>query len=306
MSCGAEIEANELMETLLNGVDGIEIPDVDLTGDDFKFPTTDLRVPITRLTNAHLTTGNPESGSGTFDVVMKSISNQLKVEYEQGRITGAEYTKAFTALVSSALSSATSFLLQRDQSYWQSQLLQIQAITARVQLETIKADYIKVKLEALTTKANYATAKIALANASNQYCLTKNELETLRPLQAAGLVADNATKVYTNANLLPAQKDNLLSQGRLLNEQVEVQLAQTADLRTDGTVITGSVGKQKALYSQQITSYQRDAEVKATKLFTDAWITQKTIDEGILPPDAFNNASLQTILEKLKLNNGLT
>lgn len=305
MSCGAEIEASELMETLLEGVDNVEIPDIDLGLPEYQFPTTDIRVPITRLTNANLTTGTVD-GTGTFDVVMKSISNQLKVEYEQGRITGAEYTKAFTALVSSALSSATSFLLQRDQSYWQSQLLQIQAITARVQLETIKADYIKVKLEALATKANYATAKIALANASNQYCLTKNELETLRPLQAAGLVADNATKVYTNANLLPAQKDNLLSQGRLLNEQVEVQLAQTADLRTDGTVITGSVGKQKALYSQQITSYQRDAEVKATKLFTDAWITQKTIDEGILPPDAFNNASLQTILEKLKLNNGLT
>lgn len=305
MSCGAEIEASELMETLLEGVDNIEIPDIDLSLDKYQFPTTDIRVPITRLTNANLTTGTVD-GTGTFDVVMKSISNQLKVEYEQGRITGAEYTKAFTALVSSALSSATSFLLQRDQSYWQSQLLQIQAITARVQLETIKADYIKVKLEALTTKANYATAKIALANASNQYCLTKNELETLRPLQAAGLVADNATKVYTNTNLLPVQKDNLLAQGRLLNEQVEVQLAQTADLRTDGTVITGSVGKQKALYSQQITSYQRDAEVKATKLFTDAWITQKTIDEGILPPDAFNNASLQTILEKLKLNNGLT
>ena len=48
-----------------------------------------------------------------------------------------------------------------------------------------------------------------------------------------------------------------------------------------------------------------DAEVKAAKLFTDAWITQKTIDEGLTAPSNFANDSVNTILGVLKANSGL-
>ncbi|MNT93606.1 hypothetical protein D3C72_2351200 [compost metagenome] len=86
---------------------------------------------------------------------------------------------------------------------------------------------------------------------------------------------------------------------------MEAQRGQTLDLRSDGATVTGVMGQQKVLYAQQVTSYQRDAEVKAAKLFTDAWITQKTMDEGLLPPDGFTNASVDTILTALKANNNL-
>lgn len=61
---------------------------------------------------------------------------------------------------------------------------------------------------------------------------------------------------------------------------------------------------QIALYQQQVTSYQRDAEVKAARIFTDAWITMKTIDEGIDPPDGFTNARIDDVLKLLRDNNG--
>ena len=92
---------------------------------------------------------------------------------------------------------------------------------------------------------------------------------------------------------------------KLVAEQMESQRSQTMDTRTDGLPVTGLTGKQKALYEQQITSYKRDAEVKAAKLFTDAWITQKTIDEGLSPPANFANPSLDGILGTLKVNNAL-
>lgn len=304
MSCGAENEAKTLIDELLDGIE-ITIPNIDMSGTSYQFPVTDIRTPIARLTTADLTTGQV-GGTGVFDQVMKSVSNHLMDEYNKNRITGAEYTKAYIALVTAAMSSSTSFLLQRDQAYWQAQLSQIQAITARVQLETAKAEYAKIGLEALTAKAQYAVAAMNVAKASNDYCLTKNELEVLRPLQAAGLTQDNTTKSYTNLNILPEQKNNLIAQGDLLKEQAEVQRAQTMETRSDGSPINGSIGKQKALYTQQITSYQRDSEVKVAKIFSDAWITMKTIDEGVLPPDGFANTSLDQILAKLKLNNSLT
>ena len=102
------------------------------------------------------------------------------------------------------------------------------------------------------------------------------------------------------------QLQQILPQQRLLLiEQSETARAQTMDIRTNGAEIVGLLGKQKDLYSQQIISYKRDAENKAAKLFTDAWTVMKTMDEGLLPPTNFTNASLDPILGIIKSNNEL-
>ena len=105
--------------------------------------------------------------------------------------------------------------------------------------------------------------------------------------------------------LLETQNQVAEKQVVLTTEQAESQRAQTLDTRLDGATVTGLMGKQKELYSQQITSYKRDAEVKAGKLWIDAWITMKTIDEGLLPPDQFTNIEINEVLATLKTNNVL-
>lgn len=277
MSCSAEVEANRLLEELTKG-DDFTLPDIDMSGPEWDIPGGDgspIFGAITKVTNESLTT-REVGGSGTFDALMESAHNHLKAEFKANRITGGEYTKAYIAMMESCMSNAVQFLLGRDQAYWAAALAQIQAVTARVTLATSKAQFVLAKLQALSAKSEYALTKMKIATESETYCAA-----------------------LFNANqMLPQQL-------KLLTEQTEAQRAQTLDTRTDGAVVKGSVGKQKELYSQQITSYQRDAEVKASKLFTDAWITQKTIDEGLNPPNGFTNASIDTILTKLKSNNGL-
>lgn len=277
MSCSAEVEANRLLEELTKG-DDFALPDIDMSGPEWDIPGGDdspIFGAITKITNESLTT-REVGGSGTFDALMESAHNHLKAEFKANRITGGEYTKAYIAMMESCMSNAVQFLLGRDQAYWAAALAQIQAVTARVTLATSKAQFVLAKIQALSAKSEYALTKMKIATESETYC-------------AALFNADQ---------MLPQQL-------KLLTEQTEAQRAQTLDTRTDGAVVRGSVGKQKELYSQQITSYQRDAEVKASKLFTDAWITQKTIDEGLNPPNGFTNASIDTILTKLKSNNGL-
>lgn len=277
MSCSAEVEANRLLEELTKG-DDFTLPDIDMSGPEWDIPGGDdspIFGAITKITNESLTT-REVGGSGTFDALMESAHNHLKAEFKANRITGGEYTKAYIAMMESCMSNAVQFLLGRDQAYWAAALAQIQAVTARVTLATSKAQFVLAKLQALSAKSEYALTKMKIATESETYCAA-----------------------LFNANqMLPQQL-------KLLTEQTEAQRAQTLDTRSDGATVTGSVGKQKELYSQQITSYQRDAEVKASKLFTDAWITQKTIDEGLNPPNGFTNASIDTILTKLKSNNGL-
>lgn len=277
MSCSAEVEANRLLEELTKG-DDFTLPDIDMSGPEWDIPGGDgspIFGAITKITNESLTT-REVGGSGTFDALMESAHIHLKAEFKANRITGGEYTKAYIAMMESCMSNAVQFLLGRDQAYWAAALAQIQAVTARVTLATSKAQFVLAKLQALSAKSEYALTKMKIATESETYCAA----------------------LFNTSQMLPQQL-------KLLTEQTESQRAQTLDTRTDGAVVKGSVGKQKELYSQQITSYQRDAEVKASKLFTDAWITQKTIDEGLNPPNGFTNASIDTILAKLKSNNGL-
>ena len=273
-----DVNANQLMISLMEG-ENITIPNVDFSGPEFSIPggaDSELYKQVTRLTNEDLTTGIV-GGTGAFDALMGGFKAHLKEEYQANRISGAEYTKAFIALTESAMGNAVQFLLGRDGAFWQAVMAQAQAITARVQLETAKVQYTGILLEALNTQANFALTKLKLATEDVTFASGEYQLE----------------------NILPRQKI-------LLTEQSEAQRAQTLDTRSDSLPVVGVLGKQKDLYTQQITSYQRDAEIKAAKLWTDAWTVQKTIDEGLLPPDNFTNAEINPILDTIKANNDLT
>lgn len=275
---GSEINANLLMTALLAG-ELEELPAINFNDPAYRIPTdldSDVYKAITRLTNVDLTTG-VVNGTGTFDALMGGFKAHLQEEYRANRISGAEYTKAFIALTGNAMQNAVQFLLGRDGAYWQAVIAQAQAISARVALETAKVQYMSVLAEMRTARANYALIKLKLSTEDVTFATGQFQLTSLLPQQLV-----------------------------LVREQGEVQRAQTLDTRSDGTTaVVGVLGKQKDLYSQQITSYKRDAEVKAAKLFVDAWTVQKTIDEGLLPPGGFTNASLDPILTTIKDNNDL-
>ena len=321
MSCGAEAEGNSLFQTLTAGV-SFEIPQIDVTGPSFQIPggmDSELYKEVTRIANSELTTTTLD-GTGTFDVLMRGFKAHLKEEYNQSRITGAEYTKAYTALVESAMAQGVQFLLGKDASFWQAMSAQIQAITAKLQLETARVRHTTAQLEALNQEATFALTKMRLANENMQYCIGKFNHEQMLPAQKTGQDIANRTAVYNLDMIMPLQKvglehsnstalynlQNMLpQQHELLVEQTEVQRAQTLDTRSDGITVVGAVGKQKDLYSQQIKSYQRDSELKAAKLFADAWTVQKTVDEGFVAPANFQNPSLDSVLGHIKTNNNL-
>ena len=311
MSCGAGTVANGLLTDLTSGKN-FDLPPVDLNQNQFQIPEQNgqLYADVSELKTTDLTTGS--DGTGVFDVLMTSVGSHLRKEYDASRITGKDYTEAFTAIMANALNTATSFLLGKDQAFWQALIAQqqartaeIQTVIARVQLETAKAELMRARLMSFTAEAEYAITKLRLATEDQNYCLllaqteqAQYQVDYILPAQYAGLTLDNDAKEFTNSNILPNQE-------KLLKEQVEVQRAQTMNNRSDGATVAGSIGKQKDLYTQQIDSYKRDAEVKAAKLFTDAWITMKTMDEGLLPPSNFENSSLNGILADIKTANNI-
>lgn len=120
----------------------------------------------------------------------------------------------------------------------------------------------------------------------------KYNLEDMLPAQLSNVLAETAIKEFTYTNMLPAQES-------LLKEQYEVQRAQTLDTRSDSQVVVGTLGKQKDLYQQQIESYKRNAELNAARIVSDAWITQKTLDEGLKAPNVLTNDSVQSVVTSI-------
>lgn len=221
MSCGAETIGDSLYDALMEVETGT-IPD------------------LTVLDNDALTTVAID-GTGTFDVLMRAFELHLEREYNAGRITGDQYTKAYIAMTAAAMSNAVQFLMGRDNAYWNNML---------------------IKKQVDSEKGRLAQLKLQLSVLDEQYCLVK--------------------------------------------EQVEAKRAETLDTRTDGvTPVAGSVGKQKELYTQQIDSYQKDATYKISKLYSDAWIAQKTLDEGLLAPNEYTNSEVDQVLAHARSNVGI-
>lgn len=367
---GADTLANQLINSLTNEAD-FTIPKVDLSGPEWQIPggaNSPIYTAVKPLTEADLTSRDV-GGTGLFDGLMAAFNAQIAEQFEKGRITADDYTKAYIAMSDTAMGNAVQFLMNKDQAFWAAQMAQTQAIMARVSLETAKVQLQTARLEALNQRANFALTKLRLATESNQYDQGVFQLGTIMPKQAqkldgevAGQLVENQTASYNLSNILPkqaekiqaevdgqsqanltaiynlnnilpnqnaklalevtgvtiandialynkvsmlpAQLQTVLQQRLLLNEQTEAARAQTTDGRSDGIAVTGVLGKQKDLYNQQIASYKSDADTKAIKIFSDAWITQKTIDEGVLPPNSFTNGPLETMLSQYKARNG--
>lgn len=487
-SCSTSPTANALFTALI-------------AGEDFTFPTFGLddpalvippvaTNPTETLTNRSLT---DEEGTGAFDVVADSIARKLSNEYKANRITGAEYTKAYTALMESALANSVQFTLERQKYNSQLELVKLQVTQARLQAYEIRAKLTQTIIEAKLTAVEFAKGKVQLATADTERCIAEYNLTEILPKEAdlktaqiaklnvekamdsyrlatilpreaalttaqtdklmteqemdayrlanilpkevelssaqisklateqamdayrlanilpkeveltsaqiSKLATEQAMDAYKLANLLPrevtllnTQIDKLITeeamdsyklanilpkeaslltsqinkldaetlteqqvlalttikvalanveklveeyklanilpkelahidsqiaklnsdilvnhkQLSLVHEQWETQLAQTSDHRSDGSLVVGAIGKEKELHSQQIWNFKRDAELKAAKMFADAWMTSKTMNEGYPLPTEFDNGSINGVLSKVKTTHELT
>lgn len=331
MSCGAENLANTLIGTLTSGLD-FTLPNVDLSDADMNLPTGPGSLFDKVLTPADISTLTTKvvDGDGVFDVMMTALSAHLKKEYESNRITGAEYTKVYIANAQLAMQTAVAWQAQKDQAYWSSVTAQMGLLQGRVALKTAAVDLATARVRTHAMRAEYALTALKTANEDAQYCinskqseilsfnlaqllptqllLTKEQAEAARS-QTADLRTDgqpmggvvhtqNEIARFNLSQMLPAQ---LL----LTKEQMEAARAQTADNRTDNQAIGGSVGAQKDLYRQQIISYQRSAQLNAARVFSDAWISIKAVDEGVNIPASLTSDSVGNVLAALKAANGL-
>lgn len=234
MATAIDTRAKELLESVTDGVD-FTVPNVDFDDASLKIPealANALQNVPDKLTNESLTEGFI-GGNGTFDIVMKALQDHLNHEYEAGRITGAEYTKAYIASLQGALQFAVQFLLGKDLAYYQALGTQAQAITSNIGAYTAKVQLAIAQAQANLNKAQYATGVLALAQTDKQVQLLQEQGEQAHA-QVSDTLLDGSSKVtgYTgNQNALLKQqviafkKDSVIKAAKIYADSFATQLS---------------------------------------------------------------------------------
>lgn len=267
-----DIRSKELLQKVTDGLD-FTIPNVDFNDKAFQIP--DELIDALQKVPDQLTTGSLTErvihGNGVFDAIMEAMEAHLKREYEEGRITGAEYTKAYIATLQSSVQFAVQFLLGKDQAYYQALGAQTQALIGNLEAYNAKVKLAIAQAQAHMTKAQYAA----------------------QVLQLAGIEAntDNAKQ----------QELNLKQQEKLLKEQTEQAHAQVSDTQLDGsTPVTGYTGNQNSLLKQQVVAFKKDAIVKAAKIYTDSFATQLSMSTATVAGTGLDAAGIKKATDALQ------
>ena len=241
-----DVRSKELLSSVTEGLD-FNIPNVDF--DDSAFDIPDSLANALQNTPEQLTVGTLTEcvvdGNGCFDKVMTALKAHLNLEYEAGRITGAEYTKAYIASMQGALQFSVQYLLGKDNAFFQALGTQASALRANIDAYTAKVQLAIAQAQAHQLKAQYATTVLQLSATEEQ------------------------------KELVEAQTEVQKQQKGLLLEQTEQAHAQVSDTRLDGSSpVSGYTGNQNKLLKQQVEAFKHDAIVKGSKIFTDSFATQ--------------------------------
>jgi hypothetical protein len=267
-----DTRSKELLESLTQGLD-FSIPNVDLNSDVFKIPP-ELSAALQKVPNTielDDLTERQVNGNGVFDGLMMACRVHLKEEFEAGRITGAEYSKAYISLAQTCIQYAVEFLLRKDAAYYGALGAQAQALSANTDAYTARVRLAIAQAEAHANKAKYAGLVLNLSQGEQQIELTD------------------------------AQTDTQKEQQKLIQQQTEQAHAQVSDTLMDNkTPVKGYTGNQNSLLKQQVVSFKKDAIVKGAKIYADSFATQLSMSSATVAGTGLDANAIGKVMSRLQ------
>lgn len=276
------------------------------------------------LTEIEDLTEGTVAGKGVFDEIMRATKAHLDEEFQKNRIRGPEYSQVYLGSIQHAMQQSVQFLLEKDKSYYQAQLVMAQIKLAEQQAENaiIEGKNLELQGEVLSQQGlNLAAER---ENMLSQKALVEQQIVNLKaeelniPKQGQKLDADTALAVQNELNaviegtvltaqeckltaefdLIMEQKLKTLEETGLLAQKKATEKAQTVGQGVDDDSV---IGRQKGLYKSQSDGYARDAEQKAAKVLADTWNVRRTTDEGTQAntTNRLDDANVGRVIDKL-------
>lgn len=222
------------------------------------------------ITLADLTEAKVD-GAGAFDTLMRSMVGHLEMEFNKGRLRGADYANVYLTSLTPVLQNSVVFLLQKDEAAGKAALVDAQVRLTEVQILLAEAELERELL----------TKELVAAQVDKTKAETINLTQQLNNLMAEECVLKSQFDINKSQNL------QVVSQTSLVNQKVATEKAQTSGVGIEPTSV---IGKQISLYDAQAKGFIRDAEQKAAKIMIDSWNVRRTTDVATVA-DATNQLS---------------
>lgn len=260
------------------------------------------------ITIADYTTGVP-NGEGIFDKMMTAVQKLIAVEYDAGRISGANYATVYLGAMQTTQATALEFLQTRDKIEHEVENLEqlnlnliqeglrITAETTLITAQELKVDAEKLLVDAQELLVDQQTLKEVEATA-------RLVQETLNLVSEELRIDAETCKLEAEFDVLVLQKLKVTAETGLLDQRKVSEQAQTNDAGvTDGSVL----GKQMNLYQAQTDGFARDAEQKASKIIVDTWNVRRTTDEATEAnaTNKLTDVDIGAVITKLKSGIGV-
>lgn len=242
-------------------------------------------------------TGGEVAGAGLYDELMRTSSSHLEAEFKGGRIQGKEYSTAYIGMMQANLQTALQFVLQKDltnqqlllaqeqlaQAVKQTELLELQKTqasiandTAQYNLDTVmpkQTEILEQNLLQAAEQVKLLTAQLAQVNA--QTALTTSQ-ETLVQEQVA---TERTNTTNPTGGMKKIAYDKTQAEISVLDQKKLTEQKQTVGTVED---TSGLIGYEMTLKDKQASSFDRDAEQKACKIYSDIFsVMYSTEAEGL-------------------------
>ena len=125
-------------------------------------------IQITDLTN--VIEGAFGTGTGVFDKLMQTITLHIKNEFEEGRISGEDYTQVYLGSLKEVLAQSLQFVLNEQQAGKQAELIDSQ----------IRESEEKIDLLAAQTAREYEVISASQANTTRENIINNKQVIKLQ------------------------------------------------------------------------------------------------------------------------------
>lgn len=243
----------------------VDYPDTsELEPEDLDFPDWlyDILSRQPELPEIEDVTVRQYGGSGAFDAFMESFHNHLQVEYDLGRITGAEYATTWTQLVSIAIQQACSFVIERARLRWD--LIKvavdcwIAVLNFKMSLWQFKLSVYQFKLTIIETQLKVFQLRLAQIDSKNKL---KFQCVSTKLADEIKLAED---KISTKVQLITVQLNTEVDLAKA-KVNAEVQLA-TALVSAKTSLLTAKFNALISYWSTKSSVYLTRAQYCLTKL----------------------------------------
>lgn len=229
-------------------------------------------IAVTDLTQSTL------EGTGVFDVLMRANKAHLEAEFNKNRIKGAEYATVYLGSLTQVMQTALQFLLTKEKTDLEAQLLAKQILLAQKQIDKASAELIQIAAQTELINQQKANLIAEAANIPKQgLVLDAQKLQITQ--QTTNLVAEglNIPKqgllIDANKAQVVQQTENLLSQKAQVEAQTLLVTQQKANAIIEGTVLVAQECKLRGEFDLIMGNVLKAAQ--ETALLTQKVATER-------------------------------